>query len=88
MYHFIVEIFTSINHMTLFFMILAETLTHQSILATTLHLSKSMLTKSVSYLPLKFGDFIYHLLNHRLKKKGKSSYGPKLKFQKPNGPKK
>jgi hypothetical protein len=82
MYHFIVEIFTSINYMTLFFVILTETLTHQSILATTLHLSKSMLTKSVSYLPLKFGDFIYHLLNHRLKKKRKIKLWTEIKISK------
>jgi hypothetical protein len=82
MYHFIVEIFTLINHMTLFFVILAETLTHQPILATTLHLFKSVLTKSVSYLPLKSGDFIYYLLNHRLKKKRKIKLWTEIKISK------
>lgn len=82
MYHFIVEIFTLINHMTLFFVILAETLTHQPILATTLHLFKSVLTKSVSYLSLKSGDFIYYLLNHRLKKKRKIKLWTEIKISK------
>jgi len=68
--------------MTLFFVILAETLIHQPILATTLHLFKSVLTKSVSYLPLKSGDFIYYLLNHRLKKKRKIKLWTEIKISK------